>query len=81
MEGEDRALRSLLTLLGAAKAERLKWTAADDADHDSAPLTETEKAILAEFESQLREKIVQEQNLTPDPMTITHSKESKEDER
>ena len=81
MEGEDRALRSLLTLLSSAKGEKQKSTATDDADHGSAPLTETEKAILAEYESQLREKIAQEQRLAADPMKSTNPKHPKEDDR
>ena len=59
MEGEDRALRSLLTLIGAAKTEKQQAAAKGEADPD-APLTNTEKGILAEYEAQLREKILQE---------------------
>ena len=81
MEGEDRALRTLLTLQSSAKAEKQKSTATGDVDHETAPLTETEKAILAEYESQLREKIEQEQTPAADPMKSTGSKHPKEDDR
>ena len=60
MEGEDRALRSLIFLLTTAKTERQKAVETGEANPDL-PLTKTEKSILAEYEAQVREKILQEQ--------------------
>jgi hypothetical protein len=81
MEGEDRALRSLLTLLSSAKAEKQRSNTTGDVDDGSGPLTETEKAILSEHEAQLREKIAQEQAAAADPIKPTGTKHSKEDDR
>ncbi len=77
MEGEDRALRSLLTLIGTAKSERQQAAATGEADPD-APLTKTEERILAEYEAQLREKILQEQASAANPTQSNPSKHSKE---
>ncbi len=80
MEGDDRALRSLLTLLSAAKTERQKAAATGEADPD-APLNKTERKILAEFEAQVREKILQEQRDEAMQSTSTTAKPMKEKKR
>lgn len=78
MEGEDRALRSLLMLIGAAKTEKQRAAAIGEADSD-APLTKIERSILAEYEAQLREKILQEQEQEAEQSkSINLKKENKE---
>ena len=80
MEGEDRALRSLLTLLSTAKTEKQKSAASGKADPD-APLTKTERKILAEYETQVREKILQEQQLAANQPTSTTGKDMEDEDR
>ena len=77
MEGDDRALRSLLTLVSAAKTDKQKAAATGEADPDE-PLNKTERKILAEYEAQLREKILQEQEHRAKQSASTTAKPSKE---
>ena len=79
MEGEDRALRSLLTLIGAAKTDKEKAAATGEADPD-APLTKIERSILAEYEAQVREKILQEQEHRAKQLAFIAAKPLKEKE-
>ena len=66
--------------MSAAKTEKQKAVATGEADPDE-PLNKTERKILAEYEAQLREKILQEQEHRAKRSARTTAKPKTENEK